>query len=112
MAIQLNKHYEDLYFGPKVQKITQRLGPCTCGCKGRDPWHVRELPRRIRDIRRLDSVEKRKSNDISGYGGTVEIIAEGTYSHPSGETRKAGLSVLTVPNSDRFVVLGWTGIKD
>jgi hypothetical protein len=30
-----------------MTRIIYRLRPCTCGCKGQDPWHRSEYIRRI-----------------------------------------------------------------
>lgn len=30
--------------------ILARTQPCTCGCKGRDPWHARTFDREVRGV--------------------------------------------------------------
>lgn len=35
---------------PSMQTIINKLETCTCGCKGRDPWHQKEYSRAVKKI--------------------------------------------------------------
>lgn len=104
--------YNANFLKPTVQKINQRVTACSCGCEGRDSHHVQNLPRRVRNIRVLDAIETRYTRFVSGHNRSIKVIAEGSYNHPSGEVRKAGLHVIVSEIDGRFIVLGWTAIED
>jgi len=57
-------------------KITQRMNPCMCGCRGTDPQHAATVKRVIRDYAAFDLVLSLKTRSA--------VVARGTYAHPEG----------------------------
>jgi hypothetical protein len=66
----------------KSQKITMRLRPCGCGCKGSDSWHAATFTRTVRDVEILE-------RPILKWGDPDTVachaVAKGTIKTPWGE---------------------------
>ena len=57
--------------------ICYRIDPCTCGCKGRDPWHQRDYRRVIRRIKRV----RGECVVRSGVAGTYDAVGWARLPH-------------------------------
>ena len=82
--------------------ITNRLSPCTCGCRGRDSWHAAHFSRVVRNVEIFGEVREESTKP---YGRAL-AIASGTVKLPRGETRV----VFVVAEHEKFgwYRLGWT----
>lgn len=82
--------------------ITQRWTPCRCGCGGRDSQHAAKVTRTVRAIVWL-----------TPHGpfllGEKVMLAEGRYSHPSGE--RVCYLVGTAREAGGFGCLTWVGAR-
>lgn len=85
--------------GTAPVRITCRVGPCRCGCGGRDPWHVTRMKRVVKDFR-----EVREVVDLSWIRG-VTIVARGRIRSPWG-FHEVGLVV--AENREVACILGWS----
>jgi len=65
----------------KRVKITQRLGKCTCGCKGSDSQHAQKIVRTVRNVAAFDLCLP----PSDAIRLVRVVLACGTYSHPEGE---------------------------
>jgi len=70
-------------------RITQRVDPCTCGCKGRDSWHAATLLRTVRYM--TTGLDMRV---VTHTFGEVTISAHGYFRHPCGEEKPCGMMVV------------------
>jgi len=61
------------------EKITARVSPCRCGCKGRDPWHAATFRRVVHSVESATGTA-----DVRDLGET-EITARGTVTAPWGD---------------------------
>lgn len=59
-----------------AQRITMRLRPCRCGCKGRDPLHARTLRRTVRDICKVYGLAADKAGFTIEAAGTITVGGE------------------------------------
>jgi len=66
----------------KVQ-IVKRIDPCTCGCKGQDPWHKQFYKRIVREIREETGTARLLYLD----GGKRPYTKTGIAKFPWGKTR-------------------------
>ena len=69
--------------GSKSHKVQMRDMPCNCGCKGSDPWHARNLKRKIRNIQPIDP-SVTDSHTLGDRVYTEAVIALGEIKTPWG----------------------------
>ena len=78
-----------------MTRIIARHKPCTCGCRGQDPWHARTFDRVIRDVKDL-FVEPIVDGNI-----IREIYREGVVTLPWGDERVVECGVGLVDSTNR-----------
>ena len=86
------------------QRIRQRYATCNCGCHGQDSWHATFIKRCVRDI-----VAVADPGSEQGH----QVVARGTYQHPSGDRRPCTLEVFNF-GGGRWATSGmwtWDGAK-
>ena len=88
-------------------RIVARSKPCSCGCKGRDPWHARHFDRTILDARVL-YVEEAEVVE----GVVRRTFLEGVACSPWGDERvvEVGIATETTAALGRFTK--WWKIAD
>lgn len=96
--------YAERYLDGSLQKISQRVSPCTCGCEGKDPWHAKNIKRVVKEIEVFQSPHNARRNEY-----TVNICAVGRYKHPAG-WMPCGLEVNKHPDGT-WIVYGWVQLK-
>ncbi len=62
--------------------IKYRVGPCTCGCKGEDPWHLKKYTRNIHNIKNSAG-----QATVTAHHGPWDVRREGVAQLPWGKTR-------------------------
>lgn len=82
---------------PRV-RIAKRLEPCTCGCRGSDPWHRRDYDRTVRGIVREEGTA---ASCYASSRNPYPYDARGVARFPFGERE-----VVRVVHPDGYV-LGW-----
>jgi len=64
-------------FRPKPPRITTRIKPCGCGCKGADSWHKPTIRRVIRN-------QEAVGDGASDWTGNRRVIRRGVAKMPWG----------------------------
>ena len=84
--------------------ITKRLDPCTCGCKGSDPWHLKSYKRVLYDDR-----EEMGQCFVPAIGGEQKHDRVATVAVPWSDERVkvVRLVVPSVTTQGKWVSLGW-----
>ena len=76
-----------------TERIVNRVMPCRCGCKGRDPGHARTFDRVVRDVVPVVCWTR-----IADFQEPVEVDAAGWAQLPWGRHR-----VVRVPRRGWYV---------
>lgn len=79
--------------------VIARIEPCTCGCKGSDPWHRSNFRRVLRNVEELPAGSSAR---IRAYGDARPVSKRARVSLPWG-TATAVLVVVAGRNFAWFV---------
>jgi len=89
-------------------KITNRLSPCRCGCKGGDPWHARSFKRTVRDVREVAPGTREGTKACPSL--PFFVLREGVAKFPWGAERVVEVKhgwYQQVWEGEEFVRLDW-----